>query len=133
MIANEISPTSWILSSDVGERLGLLVKKESSYEIFSLTDTQKFDTIGDIGEIIFKDKQIDDREMTVMGYPTGQTSIFIIEDDLPMFKKSERSKTIFLAGYWKVDGKIVLCPKVDTLSDKEDIDGPFKDKFMASL
>jgi hypothetical protein len=74
-------------------------------------------------------------EQSVHGYPTKCepfNSMFDIQRNLPLFTKSEKSKSVYCAGYYLVKFNVnwlrSFCPKLITLERNEYI-GPFKTEF----
>lgn len=72
---------------------------------------------------------------TVSGYPTkcaAFNSIWDIKRNIPVFTKTEKSKTLHAAGYYTIKFETgwvqSFCPKVSTL-DSNEFKGPFKDKL----
>lgn len=74
-------------------------------------------------------------EHSVHGYATkGEpyNSMFDIQRNLPLFTKSEKSKSVYCAGYYLVKFNVAwlksFCPKLITLERNEYV-GPFKTEF----
>jgi hypothetical protein len=74
-------------------------------------------------------------EQFVHGYPTRCNpfnSMFDIQRNLPLFTKSEKSKSVYCAGYYLIKFNVnwlkSFCPKLITIERNEYI-GPFKTEF----
>jgi hypothetical protein len=74
-------------------------------------------------------------DQTVHGYPTRCdpfNSMFDIQRNLPLFTKSEKSKSVYCAGYYLIKFNVnwlkSFCPKLITL-ERNDFLGPFKTEF----
>jgi hypothetical protein len=74
-------------------------------------------------------------EQFVHGYPTRcspYNSMFDIQRNLPLFTKSEKSKSVYCAGYYLIKFNInwlkSFCPKLITIERNEYL-GPFKTDF----
>ena len=71
--------------------------------------------------------------ITVYGYPINSDTAYDIDilDNVPVFKKTERSTTHFVAGYWgllfPMGWRPSFCPKLETILTYENI-GPFKNE-----
>jgi len=77
----------------------------------------------------------DETEQSVHGYPTRCdpfNSMFDIKRNLPLFTKSEKSKSVYCAGYYLIKFNVSwlksFCPKLITLERNEYL-GPFKTEF----
>jgi len=71
----------------------------------------------------------------VQGYPTRTTpynSMFDIKRKLPLFTKSEKSQSVYCAGYYLIKFNVnwlkSFCPKLITIERNEYL-GPFKTEF----
>jgi hypothetical protein len=74
-------------------------------------------------------------DQTVHGFPARCdpfNSMFDIQRNLPLFTKSEKSKSVYCAGYYLVKFNVSwlksFCPKLITLERNEFL-GPFKTEF----
>lgn len=77
----------------------------------------------------------DDAEYNVHGYITRAepfNSMFDIQRNLPLFTKSEKSKSVYCAGYYLIKFNVnwlkSFCPKLITLERNEFL-GPFKSEL----
>jgi hypothetical protein len=75
------------------------------------------------------------QEESILGYPikcAAFNPIWDIKRKLPVFTKTEKSRTLHAAGYYIIQfdtGWVQsFCPKVSTL-DSNDYKGPYKDKL----
>jgi hypothetical protein len=129
----------WIVESK-GERLGTLsVNDEKQYMLTNQDGTRFFSNIKQLKsslntEISWTDsKTIEDKaENIVHGYATSCTPynpIFDVKNKLPLFTKSQKSKSLYCAGYFiiKFDKGWVksFCPKMITV-ERYITQGPFK-------
>jgi hypothetical protein len=132
----------WIVEDD-GVRIGTLTKDEDNY-IFSKKgevsfykdETQlkkKFGRNFLTAKIISPEEQTGDA--IVHGYPTRGTpynGMYDITRKLPLFTKSEKSKSVYCAGYYLIKFNAIwlksFCPKLITIERNQYI-GPFRTEF----
>jgi hypothetical protein len=130
----------WIVEQD-GEKIGTLHKKENNKYMLSSKDGSSFfgkkeELVKAFGKDFFSSKitttisQDDVRE--VHGYPTScqpYNPMYNVQKRLPLFTKSEASKSLYCAGYYtiKFDKGWVksFCPKLITIERYEN-KGPFR-------
>lgn len=74
----------------------------------------------------------DEKEKNVHGFPTKVTpynSMYDINQKLPLFTKSEKSSSVYCAGYYLIKFNVnwlkSFCPKLITL-ERNEYKGPFK-------
>jgi hypothetical protein len=132
----------WVIE-DEGVRVGTLSKDADGFvfskrgEVSFFRDEQQLKkTFGKnflIAQII--QSPTNPVDQTVHGYPTRCdpfNSMFDIQRNLPLFTKSEKSKSVYCAGYYLVKFNISwlksFCPKLITLERNEYL-GPFKTEF----
>jgi len=127
----------WIVE-DNGERVGTISHDEEKY-IFSNTkgDVKFFDDMYELeenlGETVFEDTKSEKSHIKeVHGFPTSSkpyNSIFDLNRKLPLFTKSEKSKSLYCAGYYIIrfeKGWVKsFCPKLITV-DRYKTFGPYK-------
>lgn len=127
----------WIVE-DNGKRVGTLSHDEEKY-IFNNTsgDVRFFDNMYELkerlGETVFEDTGINgDSSKEVHGYPTSSTpynAMFDVKRKLPLFTKSEKSKSLYCAGYYIIrfeKGWVKsFCPKLITV-ERYKTYGPYK-------
>lgn len=132
----------WILESVTGERKGTLsIQLGQVKAVVNNTETvyENFDkACWDLAINIDTPKiegQTGAKEESVLGFPVkcdAYNPIWDIKRKLPVFTKTEKSKTLHAAGYYIINfdtGWVQsFCPKVSTL-DTNDYKGPFKDKL----
>lgn len=137
----------WVIEEN-GERIATLQKRENN----------KFLLSNNNGEILFNKKEDLTREFgkdffltnkkikltsvllkEVHGYPTSSkpyNSMFDVRRKLPLFTKSNQSKSLYCAGYYiiKFDKGWVksFCPKLITI-ERYPSKGPFKSEFEMKL
>jgi len=127
----------WIVEQN-GQNIGTLTANEDKLMLSSNEGIRFFDNVKhfekkfgkcsfDIKETINTDVQKD-----VHGYPTSCqpfNPMFDIKRKLPLFTKSEKSKSIYCAGYYTIrfdKGWVKsFCPKQITI-ERYDYRGPFK-------
>lgn len=130
----------WLVE-DNGVKLGILKQTEQKkYMLSSDGSTRTFDNKKKITEVFGKDffQSVDNAKFTassdleIYGYPCGTTpynSLFHVKKNLPLFAKSEKSKSLYCAGYYiiKFDKGWVksFCPKLITV-ERYPYKGPFK-------
>jgi hypothetical protein len=129
----------WIVEED-GEKIGVLKITEQKKYILSIKDSVKtfenkkslFNTFGENFFTIQSHKHQEETELSIQGYPTSSepyNPIFDVKRKLPLFTKSDNSKSMYCAGYYiiKFDKGWVksFCPKLITL-ERYPYQGPFK-------
>jgi hypothetical protein len=129
----------WIMEED-GVRVGTLSISEDKFMFSGPQGTKYFDseralkrTFGKnvlINEVVPTDEIIIDKE--VYGYPTSTTPynpLLDVQRKLPLFTKSEKSKSLYCAGYYIIHfdkGWVKsFCPKLITV-ERYETQGPFK-------
>lgn len=117
----KISDASYVLLSELNEKIGLLVdytenqdEDSSGFELFTTDGNIKVQSLPELEEIlnckfIEKEEDLSTKSYTndIDGYPVNDTDTIIdIQYDaltgLKTFRKSERSKTRFYPGWWIV-------------------------------
>ena len=130
----------WIVEKD-GEKFATLRKNEDNRFVMSNKSgvriyDKKSDLTKDFGKEFFVAKIIKEADQSlpneVHGYPTNglpHNSMFDIKRKLPIFTKSQESKSHYCAGYYVIrfdKGWVKrFCPKLITLQ-RYDHKGPFK-------
>ena len=131
----------WIVESD-GERVGTLSLTEDKYLFSSGASTQYFDSEralkNTFGKDVFTDtitQVIEDKEVPVKevyNFPTScspYNSLYDVKNKLPLFTKSNKSKSLYCAGYYIIHfdkGWVKsFCPKLITI-ERYNFKGPFK-------
>lgn len=129
----------WIVEQD-GERFGTLRKDEKRFVLSNENGVKFFPNKQSITKHFGKDffvvkikkESIDSKENDVHGFPAStapHNSMFDIKRKLPLFTKSEDSKSLYCAGYYVIrfdKGWVKsFCPKLITLQRYE-FKGPFK-------
>jgi len=130
----------WIVEQG-GVRVGTLHKKENNHYMFSTKHGEMFfnrrsDLVKQFGKEFFL-KDIDTTVSKVEnydchGYPTKwkpHKSMYNIRKRLPLFTKSDQSKSLFCAGYYVIkfpkNWVRTFCPKLITI-ERYPYSGPFK-------
>jgi len=130
----------WILE-DEGEKIATLSLADDKFLLADRKGTRFFDnTVSvetDFGkQIVWENLEIVEHHFNeVHGYQASvkpYNAMYNIQKKLPLFTKSENSKSIYCAGYYiiKFDKGWVksYCPKLITL-EKYQYEGPFKNKI----
>jgi hypothetical protein len=130
----------WIVEAD-GVKVGLLHKKENNkYTLSNKNGEQTFNKKDELVKKFGKDFfQISDKTTVahaevrdVYGYPTScrpYNPLFNVQKKLPLFTKSQASKSLYCAGYYTIrfdKGWVKsFCPKLITV-ERYEYKGPFK-------
>lgn len=130
----------WIVE-DGDTKVGILKLNEQKKYVFSSKDTVEiYDSrkklVDQFGKDFFKlSDKIETLDITakdIQGYPTSSepfNSLFDIKRHLPLFTKSNKSKSIYCAGYYIIKfekGWVKsFCPKLITV-ERYPYEGPFK-------
>lgn len=134
----------WIVEEN-GEKVGTLHKKENNKFMLSAKGGNSFfgkkeELIKAFGKDFFSSKintsiSSDDDVREIYGYPTScrpYNSVFNVKKKLPLFTKSEASKSLYCAGYYiiRFDKGWVksFCPKLITI-ERYDNRGPFRSEI----
>lgn len=128
----------WIVE-DNGVRVGTLCYNEDQKYMYTCgTGTSFFDNKKQLkkglGNIIWGgvEATIKDERKEVHGFPSSvvpRNTMYDVKRKLPLFTKSEKSKSVYCAGYYIIQfekGWVrSFCPKLDTC-EKYTFKGPFK-------
>ena len=129
----------WIVESQ-GERVGTLTVNEEKQFMFTNTKGTVFfknakhlkNNLGEIDWVKDSKTTINDADKEVYGYPTScvpYNPLFNVQAKLPLFTKSEKSKSLYCAGYFIIKfekGWVKsFCPKLITV-ERYETRGPFK-------
>lgn len=129
----------WILEEQ-GSRVGTLrIDENNKYIISSAKGVSNFNSrrslIKTFGKDFFEAKTSivkAEEPKDINGYPTSSTpynTMYDVKRNLPLFTKSEKSKSLYCAGYYiiRFDKGWVksFCPKLITL-ERYEFKGPFK-------
>lgn len=132
----------WIIERD-GNKIATLSATEDKFILSSTNGVDFFNTKKQlekkIGKTVFEVRaETYDETHEVNGYPTnGQpyNSVFDVKRKLPLFTKSEKSKSLYCAGYYIIrfeKGWVKsFCPKLITV-ERYETRGPFKTKIAMS-
>lgn len=143
IIAKPILDNKFWIIEDEGVRIGTLTKDEDAYVVstkgkvdFFKNESQlkkKFGKNFLTAKISSPDDSVDKQD--VHGFPTrgkAYNSMYDISRKLPLFTKSEKSKSVYCAGYYLVKFNVnwlkSFCPKLITIERNEYM-GPFKTEF----
>lgn len=129
----------WIMEEE-GVRVGTLTINEDKFMFSSPQGTKYFDSEralkkafgNDVLIVKIDDKKQSKPEKSVYGYPTSSTPynpVYDVQKKLPLFTKSEKSKSLYCAGYYIIHfekGWVKsFCPKLITV-ERYETQGPFK-------
>lgn len=129
----------WIVE-DEGVRIGTITINDDKFMLSDKSGTRFYENEKQLKKKLGKDFLFDALEIKetlptvneVHGYTTSSSpynSMFDVKRKLPLFTKSEKSKSIYCAGYYiiKFDKGWVksFCPKLITI-ERYDYKGPFK-------
>lgn len=132
----------WIVESE-GEKVGTLcIGEDQQYMLSNNTGTRFFKNIKQLtknldAEITWTSTSTEKakKEHIVYGYPTScvpYNPVFNVKKKLALFTKSEKSKSLYCAGYYiiRFDKGWVksFCPKLITV-ERYETRGPFKTDF----
>ena len=129
----------WILENQ-GVKVGTLSISDDKYILSDGTNTKFIDTKRqlekDIGKVSWTKLEITeklDKEMN--GFPTSCVPfnpLYDVQRNLPLFTKSDKSKSHYCAGYYIIKFESgwlpSYCPKLITLGKNEFV-GPYMSKF----
>ena len=128
----------WIVE-DNGQRVGTLSKNEDGFILAKHGDVKVYSSERQLKKHVglqFILKQINNKNTNetyeVHGYPSKgmpYNSMFDIKRKLPLFTKSEKSKSVYCAGFYLIKFNVnwlkSFCPKLITI-ERNDYIGPFK-------
>ena len=131
----------WIVEEE-GIRIGTLSKNEDGFVIsakgkvdFFTSENQLKKKFGKNFLVATITEPSKDLKHEVHGYPTRTTpynSMYDIKRKLPLFTKSEKSRSVYCAGFYLIKFNVnwlkSFCPKLITIERNEYI-GPFKTEF----
>ena len=131
----------WIVENN-GIKVGTLSKETDGFVLtqngkVSVYDdkTQLNSTFGKEFLIAKISKPEEAADKTVHGFPTKVSpynEMYDIKRKLPLFTKSEHSKSVYCAGYYLIKFNVTwlksFCPKLSTLEQNE-FKGPFKSEI----
>ena len=135
----------WIVEQ-AGEKIGTLSKNDEGFVVNSQgklnlykNEKQLKRTFGKNFLVANIKNTINDQSKDVHGYPTRTVpfnSMFDIQRKLPLFTKSEKSKSVYCAGYYLVKFNVnwlkSYCPKLITVERNEYM-GPYKTELEMKL
>lgn len=130
----------WIVEEE-GVRVGTLSKNDEGFVVTAKGKIEFYKSESQLKKKFGKNFLVanistkEDNVREVHGYPTRATpynSMFDIKRKLPLFTKSEKSKSVYCAGYYLIKFNVnwlkSFCPKLITIERNEYI-GPFKTEF----
>lgn len=139
-IAKVLVPNKyWILESE-GEKFATLSKDKKGYSLFCKGQKIEVHTLTEIKErfgiTITKDIPVEGKHSLsktsdIYGFPlkgTAYNPLWNVQKRLPIYAKSEKSKSLFCAGYYIIKFYKgwckAFCPKLITL-ERNEFKGPF--------
>ena len=138
MNAKEILKNKFWIVEDNGLKFGTISLNEEQYILSTPSGTQMYHTEKELTSAL--DKKISWTELDITetvakeihGYPTNSTPynpMFDVKQKLPLFTKSDKSKSLYCAGYYIIQfdkGWVKsFCPKLITV-ERYTTKGPFK-------
>jgi hypothetical protein len=130
----------WIIENDE-QRIGTMSWNEDRYMFSNKVETCFFDSKQDMkqrfgADIVWTDlsvpKEVTQQDFIVYGFPTSVSpynTMFDVKRKLPLFTKSNKSKSAYCAGYYIIQfekGWVKsFCPKLITI-ERYNSKGPFK-------
>ena len=136
--AKEIVKDKFWIVEDEGERIGTLSLSDDQYMLSNKEGTKFFKNAVHLQKTFNKKINWTDLEISesfakeVNGYPTNCkpfNSMYDVKRRLPLYTKSEKSKSLYCAGYYTIrfeKGWVKsFCPKLITC-ERYDYQGPFK-------
>lgn len=136
--AKEILKDKFWIVEDQGVRIGTLSISDDQYMLSSTEGTRFFKNTTQLQKSLKSDISwtkldiVESLAKDVHGYPTScepHNSMFDVKRKLPLFSKSDKSKSLYCAGYYiiKFDKGWVksFCPKLITV-ERYETRGPFK-------
>lgn len=129
----------WIVENSYGKVGTIRYNSDIGYEFFNqlnettvvLNDIDNFKISGTV-------KQQKELLKSYKGLPTNSTTVYAVEHEhLPLFKKTEKGKSVYVAGYYilKYEGmgwQHAFCPKLDTV-EKYETRGPYLTEWDMNL
>ena len=139
MNAKEIVKNKFWIVQDKGQNIGTISFNDEQYMLSDATGSRFFTDTNDLEKTLNSQvswQSLEIKETTtvneVHNYPTSCTpfnSLYDIKRRLPLFTKSDKSKSLYCAGYYTIKfekGWVKsFCPKLITL-ERYDYRGPFK-------
>jgi hypothetical protein len=133
----------WIIENDE-QRIGTMSWNEDRYMFSNKVETCFFDSKQDMkqrfgADIVWTDlsvpKEVTQQDFIVYGFPTSVSpynTMFDVKRKLPLFTKSNKSKSAYCAGYYIIEfekGWVKsFCPKLITV-ERYNFKGPFKSEM----
>jgi hypothetical protein len=133
----------WIIENDE-QRIGTMSWNEDRYMFSNKVETCFFDSKQDMkqrfgADIVWTDlsvpKEVTQQDFIVYGFPTSVSpynTMFDVKRKLPLFTKSNKSKSAYCAGYYIIEfekGWVKsFCPKLITI-ERYNFKGPFKSEI----
>ena len=128
----------WIVEVS-SSKIGTIRKQGQVFEFFDQRDksTTMLDTLNQF-KTIERKADVSTECQSLNGYPTNSLIVIPVEhSSLPLFKKAQKGKTTYAAGYYilryhGMGWQHAYCPKVETL-DKYEYQGPFFTEWDMNL
>jgi hypothetical protein len=133
----------WIIENDE-QRIGTMSWNDDRYMFSNKVETCFFDSKQDMkqrfgADIVWTDlsvpKEVTQQDFIVYGFPTSVSpynTMFDVKRKLPLFTKSNKSKSAYCAGYYIIEfekGWVKsFCPKLITI-ERYNFKGPFKSEM----
>lgn len=138
IVARQILQNKFWILEDKGEKIGTISHNDEQYLFSGNFGTEIFSSLNSLQkkfniEFSSSENAVNDTtEKVVYNYPTSCTpynTMYDVKRKLPLFTKSEKSKSLYCAGYYiiRFDKGWVksFCPKLITV-ERYLTEGPFK-------
>ena len=138
--AKEVLKNKFWIVEENGSKVGTLSASDECYTYTCTQGTQVFSTMNQMKKALGKitwstaDKK-PANDYDVHGYPTSCepfNPMYDVRNKLPLFSKSNKSKSLYCAGYYTIHFEIgwvkSFCPKLITI-ERYEHRGPFKTEF----
>jgi hypothetical protein len=128
----------WIVESS-SSKIGTIRRQNDVFEFFDQRD-KSITMLDTLDGFKTAERKIDTKTQTqsLNGYPTNSGVVIpITHDSLPLFRKTEKGKTTYAAGYYilryhGMGWPHAYCPKAETL-DKYEYQGPYFTEWDMNL
>ena len=140
MNAKEVLKDKFWIVEDQGVRIGTLAKNDDTFVYTNKGEVQMYSTESQLkkkfgANFLVANIVNNEENLDVHGYPTRTVpynSMYDIQRKLPLFTKSEKSKSVYCAGYYLIKFNVnwlkSFCPKLITVERNEYM-GPYKTEF----
>ncbi len=152
-IVKELTPQSWLLETDKGDKLGLVSfsMDTDQYTLIAEDVFLNFGTFEELSTLLGDKVKVEERKEIAVAYniieglPVAHDTAIDVQtaDGIVTYRSSEKSATRFFAGYWVIPSsdrtrfscRLSVSEDIMNLAIKEGYEpkGPFKDKIEAKF